>query len=789
MDYLRSWRLPLALSSVALFCCALSLIGCDDDEVQDEATSQQAEAAQEDDDSEDDADSSGEADDGLEDEGTGGVDDPHGVDEEIVEAFREVVTEVRFEPYRGVLRGAIGAEGSGSANAADQALLLGEKLESEGYEIRYARGTLTGDELSAVVESMYPSAALEARDEWKADEAFEPESEDDLRDAARDHLWVELKWDDEWLGLDPVFPGAAVGEANADRDEHFETPPESLFQEVEFKAYAETAGGETQELGSLRATTAELAEEPPLLVVRPIPLIEEEAEAGSQAEAQAMDALGGLSGGSSSGDEAGADDEEPAGHSYQRHFKVGDELKELEPTVVEDDDPDTALRREWIEIRSTAPGADDVVIERDLHPGQWSSDEISQVERRHALTVVSGPVDAAALAEATAEVDFDADEGEERLDELTDRADDADDDEAEELIAELAEFGDATAQAAGHLTGLRFAATSDELGRGVISSTGAARVWARPRVLITTFGTGDDVAPRMSLDLRMNAVDIYPPPGAPARLAADLQATRGKLDAHIEHELLRQTSDQSEAISTVALMSSVHDNDIDVHVLVSSEAEWLDDVEGLPDHSRRHIDEALSRDRHVIIPDEAVELAGAERWGWWELDPDGGELLAVMDSGQHQVATEYTVTLDIGLNEATATALGMTTGATATMFGATTVMLRHWELNEELIDEIAELLEGVMCSACFSGAGASGSLEISAKATGSAGCMEKSISRAAGGGMEAGVKLEYCEHYRQGFECMSSTILDALRGTSPEDLVDVDVEFGADADAGFDVNC
>lgn len=798
MCFSRGRRLCSVLIFLALLCCASVLVGCDDEEESSaEVEPQQAEASKDDGAFEDDDDSAQEQEEDEEEtdeERAEVVEDSHGVDDEVLEAFGEVATEVRYEPYHGVLRGPAGAESSGSANAADQALLLGEKLKEEGHEIRYARGVLTGGELSAVVESIYPTEVLELKDKWEADEPFEPTSEEALRDAAREHLWVELKWDDEWLALDPVVPDAAVGETFAERDDYFETPPTSLFQKVEFKAYAETVGGDTEELGSLRATAAELAEEPPILAVRPIPLVEEESEAGSQAEAQAMDALSGLGGGSSSGDDDSADEEEAVGHIYQRHFRVGGELKELESTVVEDDDSDTALRREWVEIRSTAPGTEDVVVERDLHPGQWSSEEISQVERRHALTVVAGPLDDEFLAEVSDEVDFDVDEAGARLDKLSESAEDASDDEVEELIAELVELGDATTKAAGHLTGLRFAATSDMLGGRVIVPTGAARVWARPRVLITTFGAGeedgDDSMSQISLDLRMNGVDVYAPPGASPALATDLQATRGMLDGYIEYELLRQTTEQSDVISTTALMSRVHEKDIDVHVLVSPEAPWLEEVEDLPEYSRRHIDEALSAQRHVIIPERAVELDGRDRWGWWELDPEDGELLAVMESGQHQAATEYSVVLNrIALNEHLAMALGMTTGSTATMFAASTVMLRHWELTDQAIDEMEEILEAVRCAACFSGIEAGASGEVSVEVSGHAGCIEKSIKESASVGVEAKATLSYCENYQKGFECITSRILASLRDEEPESLAGVDIDAGVDVDITARINC
>lgn len=66
---------------------------------------------------------------------------------------------VRFEPYRGALRGAKGALASGAGNSLDQALLTGALLADAGYEVELRGATLTGEQIELLLHQVRPGAA------------------------------------------------------------------------------------------------------------------------------------------------------------------------------------------------------------------------------------------------------------------------------------------------------------------------------------------------------------------------------------------------------------------------------------------------------------------------------------------------------------------------------------------------------------------------------------------------------------------------------------------------------
>ena len=81
-----------------------------------------------------------------------------GADVERIFAF--VRDEVRYEPYRGVLRGAEGALLARSGNAYDKSLLLQSMLEAHGISARLVRGELLAEKAAALVDAFLKADAL-----------------------------------------------------------------------------------------------------------------------------------------------------------------------------------------------------------------------------------------------------------------------------------------------------------------------------------------------------------------------------------------------------------------------------------------------------------------------------------------------------------------------------------------------------------------------------------------------------------------------------------------------------
>jgi hypothetical protein len=85
--------------------------------------------------------------------------------EEADDVVAEVHRRVRYQPYRGVLRGALGTLAGGAGNALDQALLTATLLRTIGYEVEIRGATLDDARVAtllAQLRSHDPSLAREA---------------------------------------------------------------------------------------------------------------------------------------------------------------------------------------------------------------------------------------------------------------------------------------------------------------------------------------------------------------------------------------------------------------------------------------------------------------------------------------------------------------------------------------------------------------------------------------------------------------------------------------------------
>ncbi len=170
---------------------------------------------------------------------------------------------VAFDAYPGVLRGAQGTLAARAGNAWDQALLLHALIDANGYDVRFAFGTL-GDDAVAALLAAAPTGARAPLDDAPIAEVLAMDvgrigdrarrdyallldalggrlvggAEADRSALLRDHVWVQAL-DDEgvWRDLDP---GAPYGEALTAAESTAATLPEDAHHAVIARAVTET---------------------------------------------------------------------------------------------------------------------------------------------------------------------------------------------------------------------------------------------------------------------------------------------------------------------------------------------------------------------------------------------------------------------------------------------------------------------------------------------------------------------------------------------------------------------
>jgi hypothetical protein len=94
---------------------------------------------------------------------------------DVARTFTFVRDEIRYEPYRGVLRGARGALASRAGNSLDKTLLLEALLKTGGHQARLMRGQLPPDRAEALVRQFLEGGSTSpTADELMTKPAFPP---------------------------------------------------------------------------------------------------------------------------------------------------------------------------------------------------------------------------------------------------------------------------------------------------------------------------------------------------------------------------------------------------------------------------------------------------------------------------------------------------------------------------------------------------------------------------------------------------------------------------------------
>lgn len=680
---------------------------------------------------------------------------------ELDELFAAVATSLRYEPYAGVLRGAEGTAIAGAGNAWDQALLLAELLRAEGFRVRFASGRLGSENAEVLIRGMYPPELPVLRPAGSL-EAYDPAQDAGLRNVAESHVWVEVDQGGSWLPLDPAFPRARPGEAYAEPERRYEEPPEDVYHRLRVTVREESARGRTQVLGEVSLRVADVGYRPISIVGRAVPILEVPQAQGPAGPAGMLGGLAGAVGGRAADDSAGepAADEAapvPVGRRHDRRLELGEEVRGLASSTTRDDDPRSEVVREWLEIELTAPGRASRRLERTTYD---AAQENPPAHRRFTLSVIPGPVGRSLLEEQSrrAREALPVEDWSRELARL--EAEGAEGTDEEMLRVE--EMERASGLATGHLANLAYAAESDALTGQIARAERIAVVHGTPRILIASVETreeGDGSRSEASLDLRLDEVDAYPHPGAAATAPVAFRTARGMQNALLEGEVLSAITGGGLPITTARLMERAYLDGVPLLVATPENRLALDEARVLPARERHLMETALEAGRHAVLPARAVQLEGRERWGWWEVDPESGHVIGVLEGGGHQATLEYKVSVkQVGLRDETAFILGLMAGSTSTHILVAAMILEYGGITPEALRRIENWLGNFMCAACPKAQiGAGTTFEVKVEG----GCMEQELFKA---DLGISASIDFCGKYKDGFECASGMILAALRG-------------------------
>jgi hypothetical protein len=214
--------------------------------------------------------------------------------------FKWVRDSTFFVPYQGVLRGPTGVLMDRMGNSLDRVLLLGELIKLAGYKIRIAHGhfsqeeaknildnvsriTISGntmkdqqaaDEVSNILEAYANKYQLDSGELFqtitemsqvqeesaqrirtnaeeqanfisgalgKAIKVFENEQGNDSIQAIRDHWWLKIERERQWIDLDPTLPDSIAGQTLVQEIEEMDLNelPDSLSHHLDIRVIIE----------------------------------------------------------------------------------------------------------------------------------------------------------------------------------------------------------------------------------------------------------------------------------------------------------------------------------------------------------------------------------------------------------------------------------------------------------------------------------------------------------------------------------------------------------------------
>ena len=581
-----------------------------------------------------------------------------------------VASGIRYEPYDGVLRGAEGTLASRAGNSADQAVLLATLLEQAGIEHRFALGPIDDALASAMLDSAIldaqavrrvaeeamtsPSDSSTARstlredgseggpprgpseaaanllEEWSM-EALQSTIETitvaleaadiDVADGFSDvppvererHVWVQAHTGDTWVDLDPTL--AVIGAGPVEPEETRASLPDELFHRLELAIVAEVLKDdelETDELLSISGTASELTGRPMLVAnvdeaslptlaqrfesvlatttYRPVIVFDSDSYVGAPM----------MIDGSESGDQG-------LGGGF---FSV---------------DTGSVATAQWVELRLTAPGSEEVTIRRNtfdrIPPGVRergivTSDDVLPFEMVD-LGGEVGRVPAALRSASWIAIET----GLPSLDAPVMRV-------PPEDPAAFAKLP------------FSHHVLTEIIGHKVADEHGIRPFPQGPNVTALTLEVGTDPAglPKAGLvyDIWHRERGALPVTGQSSGL--NPRAVPGVL-AHLTERLLSVgvgRDDTANDGSVGALFEVAAAEGIGLRVLTSA-----DEVErlGLPSRAHAELLQGLDGGFVAVVPEVGVPIAGDLRLGWWLVDPKTGRVADEMDDGRGISAT------------------------------------------------------------------------------------------------------------------------------------------------------
>lgn len=558
------------------------------------------------------------------------------------------VRDLDYDPYVGSLRGTRGTLWGQAGNALDQSSLLIAMLRAAGIPARYRHGTLSAATAQALIAEMFPQAPGIAGHVPDGTEVADPLNDPELIALVSDHWWVEAYLPGSgWTDLDPSFANATPAQvfaesAASDGTDRISEIPDMLRYTVTLQLRVEQynsfpiSGSNLSELYPLEVSwnTVELASRS-IILGHTINTTSQ----GGVYSTITHDYIPFIS------IEDAA--ELTMGDPFQdvlSSYPLGSSFTTAEWLTFSFEDPDGNVESFTREIKDVigldarlnggslniAPPADNSAL---IKPGEsfvmWLLPNLVRDEgllRQEQTSLVASMIESAAATVQIGELSG--------ISSLT----------AEEQAAlNEAQLTYYLNQAQSHAaTGLDYAARADVTANDIERSMRVKLYPNRPRIII--FSTRFDEAENRLvtvLDLRTTYLETIVYPGQATAAAFSANWFKGVADSYQEGDSLERATGE-QALTTALVFDAMSEQGI-APVFITSDNQDLLDVYNLDPASYAYVVEALRDGKQILIPTDPVQLNGEPVLAWWEIDPQTGETIGVMDGGLHASALQYEI--------------------------------------------------------------------------------------------------------------------------------------------------
>lgn len=664
-------------------------------------------------------------------------------------AFIYVKDCIRFEPSAYLLKSPQGVLWGRSGNAMEQAVLLIEALKTQSRDIRLVSGRLSETNAANLIRSMFP----EKKDFSYGQEIplSKPHEDNKLISIVKNHFWVQIKNENQWLDLDPTFSDAEPGKAYAEVEKTYTKLPDEVYPKMKISLSIEK-GGKREDVLMLEHKLQDMANQPVTLSIST-------SFQESKEEASSGGTLGGAFGGLSRG-ASGKKGKKGLTAEYLARLKIKEgmevsgkfeeKIPEKSKTVAGKD----SLSRVWINFCLSLNGKPLLETERVLFEKLREKDEFLLFQR-HSIFISGNSIpleswekdlekvtDPRLLKQVKSKIA----EIKKSLKSKKDKS---------LLLKESLSLEEKLGENLGHLINMIFAYSSDSLTKDAGQALSVYSYYSLPRIILTSVaGDGKNVS--MGMDLRQDSVAVVPYPGQALAMKETFLYGRGVFESVLEGKILELFLGKK-VLTTAFIMQEATKRKIPIRFYSELEKSELEKL-GMPDPVLNRALKTIDSGFILIVPERSIRFNGENRWGWWQIDPQTREATGVLDTGLHQAMFERTILDTEGmLNSIMGYTIGAITGAVGTQWMLATMILKYGEINAAALEEIKAYMKELNTYICPG-------FEISVSATIASAtiidiedCYKKEYSL----GFDGGVKIDmgWCQAFAKGFACASTSIL------------------------------